>query len=172
MPDDTTERPRPGGRPSRAPWHLWVVGVAMFALYAAGAWDYVNLLEPRVAYIESQGWGAEAVAYFSDYPGAVQVLWTLNVAAGLAGPVLLLLRSRYAAPVAATAAGALALLMVITFTFMDRWAALGAFTNLWDVGILVLTLAFWWYCHATRARTGRLRPATPLGRDPSTERGD
>lgn len=125
----------------------------MLALYLAGARDYLNLLEPDVGYIHSQGWGDDAIAYFTDYPVFVKIIWTLNVAAGLIAPVLLFFRSRHAVGAALIAISAQVVLMAITFAFLGRWAALGAFTNLWDFGIALLTLAFWWYCRTMLKRS-------------------
>ncbi|ASR33762.1 hypothetical protein BAY61_00800 [Prauserella marina] len=137
----------------KTPWHLWAAGIAMLALYLAGARDYLSLLEPNVDYIHSQGWGDDAIAYFTDYPLVIKIIWTINVVAGLIAPVLLFFRSRLAVAVALTAISAQVVLMLITFAFLDRWAALGAFTNLWDVGIALLTLAFWWYCRTMLKRS-------------------
>ncbi|GAB3474242.1 hypothetical protein [Nocardiopsis coralliicola] len=146
---------RRGAGRGRTPWHLWAAGAAMLLLYAMGARDYAYLLGPDPAYVASQGWGPEAAAYFSGYPVALRAVWTLNIAAGLAAPVLLLLRSRYAPAAALAAAAAQIALMAVSFAVLDRWAALGAFTNSWDIGIAAVTAAFWAYCLRMR-RTGVL----------------
>ena len=91
--------------------------------------------------------------YFTDYPVPLRLLWTVTVIAGIAAPILLLLRSRRAAPLALIAGLTQILLMGITFAVRDRWEVLGAFTAFWDAGVAVISLALWWYCRRTTMRS-------------------
>ncbi|GAA1754420.1 hypothetical protein [Streptomonospora arabica] len=144
--------PGPGAR-SRAPWHLWPIAGMMLLLAGGGLWDYLNLIEPNTAYIEDQGWGPSGIAYFTDYPIVLRLLWTTALLAAAAAPVLVLFRSRFAVPLALVAAVAQALLLVSTLAFMDRLATLGPFTALFDAGVAVVFAAFWGYCRYLRARS-------------------
>ncbi|WP_250442551.1 hypothetical protein [Actinotalea sp. C106] len=137
---------------ARRPWHLWLVGFLALALYVMGARDYLLSAALDADYFAAQGYDDGGVAYFTDYPVAPRILWTLNVVAGLLAPVLLMLRSRWATPTAAVAAGAQVVLLVVTFAFMDRWAALGAGIAGFDIGIAVLTVGLWAYCRWMAAR--------------------
>lgn len=134
------------------PWHLWLVGIFFLATYAMGARDYVLCLTVSEAYFESQGWHG-AVAYFTDYPLVPLVFWTTGLAAGLAAPAALLLRSRWAVPIALAAALAQLLLQISTFGSMDRWSMLGPEHSLFDIGVMLSTFALWWYCRAMRTRS-------------------
>jgi hypothetical protein len=136
-----------------APWHLWVIGVAVSLFHLGGVLDYIRLLGPDVAYVTSKGWGTAGVEYFTDYPAPLRLLWTVTLIAGIAAPVFLLLRSRRAASLALIAGLTQILLMGITLAFRDRWEALGAFTALWDAGVAVVSLALWWYCRRMTTRS-------------------
>ncbi|MFD0773580.1 hypothetical protein ACFQZ2_06520 [Streptomonospora algeriensis] len=125
----------------------------MLLLAGGGLWDYLNLLGPNTAYIEDQGWGASGIAYFTDYPIVLRLLWTTALAGAAAAPVLALLRSRSAVPLALVAAIAQVLLLVGTLVFLDRLAALGTFTAFFDFGVAVFFAAFWGYCRYLRARS-------------------
>ncbi|MFD0557055.1 hypothetical protein FB566_2310 [Stackebrandtia endophytica] len=131
---------------TKLPWHAWVISIVVIALQIGGIWDYLQLLEPNVDYVESKGWGSAGVEYFTDYPLPLRILWTLTLLAGTVAPVLLLVRSRFAGVSALTAALAQALLMAITLGFMGRFGALGGFTAAWDAGIIAAYVAFWLYC--------------------------
>lgn len=138
------------------PWHLWVAGALFLFLYAIGAYDYVQSQTQNASYFESQGYGPAQIEYFTDYPVVPLVFWTLNIVAGLAAALALLLRSRWSVVAASISAISILCLDVITFGFMDRWSILGPRLSAFDIGILVLTFALWFYSHRMR-RNGVLR---------------
>ncbi|GAB4587303.1 hypothetical protein [Nocardia sp. IFM 10818] len=138
------------------PWHRWPIGLFFLLLNAIGAYDYVETHTRNADYFARQGYGPDQIAYFTDYPMVPLVFWTINIAAGLAAAVLLLLRSRSAVPAAATATISQLCLQAVSFGFMDRWSILGARLGLFDIGVLALTAVLWWYCAAMR-RKGVLR---------------
>ncbi|GII02070.1 hypothetical protein [Planobispora takensis] len=139
-------------RLSRAPWHLWVFGLFMLALYVGGTRDYVLTRTLNPDYLAAQGYGEPQIGYFTDYPFGLGVLWTLNVAGGLLCAAAAILRSRRAVPLALTTALAQLSLLILTFAFRDRWDILGPQMSLFDIGVGVLSIAFWWYCRAMRSR--------------------
>lgn len=140
---------RENGHRFSRPWHLWAVAVVMFALYLGGARDYLLILIGDTDYIEGQ-FGPDGVAYFTDYPTVCRIVWTINILGGLTAPILLVLRSRWALPTAVIAAAAQIVLLLVTFTFLDRWAMLGAATSWFDIGIAAATILFAVYCWAIR----------------------
>ncbi|MFC7403800.1 hypothetical protein [Georgenia alba] len=143
----TVRRPR-----ATVPWHLWVVAVLVLGLHVGGIWDYVSLLGPDRAYVEAQGWGEAGVQYFTDYPVTLRLLWTVVLLAGTAAPILMLARSRRAAPFALLAAVVQVVLMAITLGFLGRWEALGPGTAAWDAGVAAVNLAVWAYCRTLTER--------------------
>ena len=140
-----------GEGPAR-PWHVWPVSMVAFFTYVMGAYDFVLTAALDPGYFSAQGYGPAAVAYFTDYPLVPRVLWTVNIAAGLLAPVLLLARSRRAAASAALAAAAQLLLLLATFSVMGRWSALGPFIAIFDVIIGLMTVGLWLYCRRMTAR--------------------
>jgi hypothetical protein len=78
----------------RAPWHLWLTGVAALLWNAGGAFDYYMMKTSNAAY-QAQLSPAQR-AFYDDYPFWVNVAWALGVWGAVAGAILLLLRSRFA----------------------------------------------------------------------------
>lgn len=130
---------------ARRPWHLWLVAIVVFALYVGGARDYLLIVLNDTDYMVRQ-FGPRGVVYFAEYPRLLRVVWTINILGGLIAPVLLLTRSRWSAPVAALSAAAQVMLLAVTFTFLDRWAALGPATSWFDIGVGLVTVLFAGYC--------------------------
>jgi len=142
-------------RDTRRPWHLWLIAIAVFALYVGGARDYLLILVDDTNYIVGQ-FGQGGVVYFADYPPLLRAVWTINILGGLIAPVLLLGRSRWCVPVAVLTAAAQLVLLAATFTFLDRWAALGSATSWFDIGVGLVTVLFAGYCRKMR-QSGILR---------------
>lgn len=136
------------------PWHLWAVALLTSALYLGGARDYLLILAGDTAYMTRQ-FGPDGIAYFTGYPLALRAIWTINVVGGLAAACLLLALSRWSVLAAVASAAAQAVLLV-TFGFRDRWAALGAATSWFDLGLGVVAVLIAWYCWWMRRR-GLLR---------------
>lgn len=139
----------------RRPWHLWLTAIAVFGLYIGGFRDYLLILFQDAHYIEGQ-FGPGGIVYFTDYPPVLRVIWAINILGGLIAPVLLVARSRWAAPAALVAGAAQVVLLVVTFAVLDRWAMLGAATSWFDIGVGVVTALFAAYCRTMRRR-GLLR---------------
>lgn len=136
---------------TRRPWHLWLVAIAVFALYIGGARDYLLILIWHTEYIRAQ-FGSHGMAYFTDYPPTLRLVWAINILGGLIAPMLLFARSRWALPTAGLTATAQVVLLGTTFVFFDRWAMLGVATSLFDIGVGVVTVLVAGYCWMMRRR--------------------
>jgi hypothetical protein len=75
---------------TKAPWHLWVIGVLSLLWYASGA--YV-LLQAQYG---SYPMPADEMAYYAARPVWLELLTDLSLATTIGGSIALLLRSRYA----------------------------------------------------------------------------
>lgn len=73
-----------------APWHLWAVGIGFVLLNFGGVYDYVMALNENADYFRSQNYNSEQIQYFTDYPVAPAVFWTLGVWDSLLAAILLL----------------------------------------------------------------------------------
>lgn len=84
---------------AKAPVHLWIVGILALAWNAFGSFDYLMTRTQGAAYIQSMMPGVNAQAmmdYIDGFPIWVSSGWALGVWGGLAGAILLLVRSRWA----------------------------------------------------------------------------
>jgi hypothetical protein len=84
--------------PAKTPVHLWVLGILSLLWNAFGCYDYVMAHTGGLAYFENAGLDAEAFAWFQAMPAWTTAAWAIGVWVSLLGSVLLLARSRYAAP--------------------------------------------------------------------------
>ncbi|MEV0333879.1 hypothetical protein [Nocardia sp. NPDC050717] len=140
----------------RTPWHVWVVGVVLLLLNLGGVYDQVMALSENAEYFRSQGYTAEQVAYFTDYPLLLAVFWTVGVWGGLLAAVLLLARSRWAFAAATAGVVGQIVLALVTYGFRDRLDILGTRLALFDLVVFLLSVAFAAYCHRM-VRRGVLR---------------
>lgn len=79
---------------ARAPAHLWIVGILSLLWNAFGCYDYFMTQTANQAYLAN--FPADAITYTNALPAWLTAFWALGVWGGLAGSVLLLIRSRYA----------------------------------------------------------------------------
>jgi len=78
------------------PWHLWLVGIVGFLWNAMGVVSFV-LTQMKVEAVMSR-FPPQQRQYFESFPLWIVAFWAVNVFAGLAGCLLLLLRNRLAFP--------------------------------------------------------------------------
>jgi hypothetical protein len=79
---------------TKAPWHLWVVGVLALVWNAGGAFDYVMTQTRNEGYLAA--FTAEQIAYFTSFPAWVDATWAIAVWSAVLGSLLLLLRNAWA----------------------------------------------------------------------------
>lgn len=78
---------------SKAPWHLWVVGVVTLLFNAMGIVSYMTT---RLGMLEQMGLTPDQIAFMNSYPAWISAFWALGVWGAFAGSLLLLARSRWA----------------------------------------------------------------------------
>lgn len=131
------------------PWHFWLVAAFFLFLYGVGVYDFIMIHSGSAEEYLLKNFEPSAVAYFTDYPILPLCFWVINLAAGVAAPVLLLLRQKIAEWFALVSAVSDLVLMFITFTFMNRWNAIGVQNSVLDIGITILTFVefayYKWY---------------------------
>ena len=79
---------------ARTPVHLWIVGILSLLWNCFGCYDYLMTNLKNQAYLAQ--FTADQLAYFDSLPAWLTAFWALGVWGGLAGSILLLIRSRYA----------------------------------------------------------------------------
>ena len=77
-----------------APAHLWIVGILALLWNAYGCYEYVMTQTGNQAFLSTLP--ADWLAYWEGLPEWLAAFWALAVWGGLAGALLLLIRSRYA----------------------------------------------------------------------------
>ena len=75
---------------SRAPWHLWLVGVVALLWNAMGAYDYLMTQTRNQAYMGK--FSPEQLEYFYGFPAWVVSAWAIAVWGAVLGSLLLLFR--------------------------------------------------------------------------------
>lgn len=83
----------------RTPAHLWIVGILALLWNAFGCYDYVMTRMRNVDYLASMMPDVDpnaTLAWVDGFPIWAQFGWGLGVWAGLAGSLLLIIRSRWA----------------------------------------------------------------------------
>jgi hypothetical protein len=79
---------------TRAPVHLWIVGVLALLWNGFGCYDYLMTNLKNQTYLSQ--FTTDQLAYFESLPAWLTGFWAVGVWGGLAGSILLLMRSRYA----------------------------------------------------------------------------
>ncbi len=138
----------------RAPRHLWIVGVLALVWNAFGCTDFSMTVTRNPEWMAPLS--PEMIDWLDAAPSWTVATWALGVWGGLAGSLLLLLRSRWA--VAAFTISLLGLAVNQIYPFVSRTPAM--LTSPASIGI---TLAIWaiavfllWYAIRLR-RIGVLR---------------
>ena len=95
---------------ARTPIHIWIVGILALLWNGFGCYDYFMTRTSGAAYIDSMmhtDQGSAIMAYINGFPIWVSAAWGFGVWGGLAGSILLVMRSRHAvAAFAVSAIGA------------------------------------------------------------------
>ena len=85
---------------ARTPAHVWIVGILATLWNAFGCYDYFMTRTQGAEYIRGMMPGMDAdafMAYVNGFPIWASFGWGMGVWLGLAGSILILMRSRHAA---------------------------------------------------------------------------
>lgn len=132
------------------PWHLWLVGILGLVWNAGGAFDYTMTQTRNEAYLAR--FTEEQLAYFFGFPAWADAAWALGVWSAVAGSVLLLARSRWAAWAFAVSLAGLALTALYQFTADMPESLSGPGMWAFAAAIWAITIFLLWYAAAMRRR--------------------
>jgi len=132
------------GMKTETPWHVWVVGVLAILWNAGGAFDYVMTQTRNEGY--TAAFTDAQWAFFDTMPLWAEAAWAIAIWASVVGSVLILFRSKYAAPVFLTSLIAMAISFfhnIALSNALELMPAAGyvAFTGL----IVVIAVGLWLY---------------------------
>ncbi|WP_324074719.1 MAG: hypothetical protein RSE14_14125 [Erythrobacter sp.] len=125
---------------AKAPWHLWLVGIATLLFNAMGVFSYTMT---KLGKLADLGMTPEQIAFMDSYPAWASTLWALGVWGAFAGSVLLLLRMRWAVPAMLVALLGLIGTTAYNYGMADVPASMQA--PALDVAIWVVTLFLLYY---------------------------
>lgn len=135
---------------TRAPWHLWVVGIVGLLWNSGGAYDYTMTQTRNLDYLTQAADNAGVsldvmLGYYTQFPAWADAAWAFGVWGAVVGSILLLLRNRFAYH--AFAISILGLLGTTGFTATsDIPAELNtSFTWIFTAVIWIATLALAYY---------------------------
>jgi len=123
----------------KARWHLWVVGILATVWNAFGCYMYVMAMTRNPAVMETAP--PEMVAALDAAPAWSDAAWALGVWGGLAGSILLLLRSRHALAGFGVSLLGLLLTTIYEVSFGVPVEKVQSAT-IWGVALLLLFYAF------------------------------
>ncbi|WP_260482689.1 hypothetical protein [Sphingomicrobium flavum] len=136
---------------NKAPWHLWVIGLAALLFNAGGAFHYVMTKTRNADFIEQMPAGA--IEYYEGFPIWMDMAWAIAIWFAVAGALLLLVRKAWAAPVFLIAFLAYLVSSFYTFALGAPPAEMMTTNNmLFSVGIGLQLLLLTLYSRAMAAR--------------------
>lgn len=140
----------------RTPAHLWIVGALALLWNCFGSYDYFMTRMRNTDYLASMMPSVDpnaVLAWIDGFPVWAQFGWGLGVWGGLAGAILLLLRSRWAVPVfAASLLGALLSLGYQIVAAPPLAGMDGPMADIMPFVIILVALALLLYARAMKAK--------------------
>jgi hypothetical protein len=140
----------------RTPVHLWIVGVLALLWNAIGAFDYLMTRMRNTDYLASMMPTVDPnamLAWIDGFPIWASFGWGLGVWGGVAGSILLLMRSRWAVPVfAASLLGAVMGLGYQIVAAPPLAGAEGVVNDAMPYVIIGVALAQFLYARAMKAK--------------------
>ena len=137
---------------TKAPWHLWLVGVIAVLFNAIGAFDFVMSMLQGSRYMESAGMTPAQIAHYEAMPTWMMVVWAVGVWGALLASVLLLLRRKVAAPTFAVSLAAFLLSLFYSYVLTDGGEILGRAMAITSAVIATLLVFFMWYSWTMKKR--------------------
>lgn len=141
---------------SRAPWHLWLIGVIAVLFNSIGVFDFVMAMAQGAKYMANAGMTPEQIAHYQQMPVWMTAVWAIGVGGAFLASILLLLRKKPAFAVFVLSLAAFLISLVYTYVLTDGGAIMGRQMAITSAVIAILLLFFSWYAHAMRKR-GALR---------------
>jgi glucan phosphoethanolaminetransferase (alkaline phosphatase superfamily) len=128
--------------PTKAPWHLWLIGVFAALFNAIGVFDFVMSHTQGDKYLASTGMTPEQVAHYAQMPGWMTVVWAIGVFGAFGASVLLLMRKRLALTVFVVSLVAFLVSLFYTYVLTQSGAVMGTQMAVTSAVIALLLMLF------------------------------
>jgi len=136
---------------AKAPWHIWVVGVASVLWNSVGATDFLMTETRNKAYMS--GFTQAQIDFCQGIPAWAVATWGIATFGGVLGSLLLLLRRRQAVHVFLVSSLCTALTDVYSFVLSDGLKVMGGAPALaFSAVILVIGLLLLAYARSMSKR--------------------
>ena len=135
---------------TKAPWHLWSIGIVGLLWNSIGALDYTMTQTRNTAYLKAVT--PEQLAYFDSVPAWAVAAWALGVWGGVVGMLLLLLRKRAAVPVLLVSLVGATLIFLHNFVLSEGAEVMGNSAAGFAGMIILIALGLYWYARVMRRR--------------------
>ena len=137
-------------------WHFWAVAIFALLWNAFGCYDYYMTNTVGDEYMASAGMTADQIAYFNAKPAWLTAIWALGVWGGLAGAVLLLIRSKWAVEVFVVSFIAYVVSLIDAYILDPMEGGAGGAMMGMQAVIFALCVFFIWYAKRAK-KSGLLR---------------
>lgn len=139
---------------SKAPRHLWIVGIIAVLWNAIGAFDYAATQFRMEAYMSQ--FTPEQLEYFYGFPAWAVASWAIAVWSSLIASVGLLLRKVWAVGLFGLALAAMVITFLYNFVLSDGLSMMGTGDAIFTAVIWAIAIFLFFYARAM-ARRGVLR---------------
>jgi hypothetical protein len=136
---------------SKAPVHLWIIGILALLWNAMGAFDY-TATQMKLDFYMSQ-FTAEQLDYFYGYPAWADAVWAIAVWGSLLASLGLLLRKAWSVALFGIALIAMALSAIYTMGMTDGLEIMGAEAGIFTAVIWVIAIGLFLYARAMKRRS-------------------
>jgi len=128
---------------TKAPFHLWIVGVLAVLWNAVGAFDY-TATQMKLDFYMSQ-FTPEQLDYFYGFPAWVDAGWAIAVWGALLASLVLLMRKAFAVWLFGISILGMAATAVYTFFLTDSGSVMGEDALMFTAVIWVIALFLYFY---------------------------
>ena len=131
---------------TKAPVHLWIVGVLAVLWNAMGAFDYAAT-QLKLEFYMAQ-FTQEQLDYFYSFPAWMDAAWAIAVWSSLLGSLALLLRKSWAVGLFGLAILGLAVSTVYNFVLSNGLEMMGTAAAMFTAVIWVIAILLFFYARA------------------------
>lgn len=141
----------PESNRSKAPWHLWLIGVIALIWNAMGAFDYYMSQSKNEAYMKM--FTPEQLEFFYSFPSWSVALWAIAVWGGVLGCILLLLRKKSAVCVFLVSLICMVINTIYLYGFTNGMEVMGGlFEFAFSAAIILVAVFLYFYSRNMQVR--------------------
>jgi hypothetical protein len=137
---------------SKAPRHLWVVGVIAVLFNAIGAFDFVMSMRQGAEYMAGAGMTPDQIAHYLEMPTWMTAVWATGVWSAFIASILLLFRRQTAFAAFALSLAAFLISLLYTYVLTNGGDVMGGSMAIVGAVITAELVFLTWYSRAMTTR--------------------